>query len=72
MSSFACFLIGAGVMLLLWIAYDLLVRPNREEKPKRPEPTLTEDTRRIIREEIKSDNDAALVRRIFDKLDRGK
>lgn len=66
-------LIAGGIgVALLWLLSSWFKGKAPPEKPERPELTLTEDIKKEIRDEIHSDSDAALVKRILHKLGRGK
>lgn len=70
------FLVGAAAVAILGGVLQFILNrrgaPQFEELevPEKPEPTLTEEEKERIREEISSDTNAALSRRFLELLSR--
>ena len=65
-------IVGGIIVAMVWFLQSWFRGKVPEKELRRPEPTLTEETKEKIREEIHSDTDRELIERILRKLDRGK
>ena len=74
MSVVAAFFSGLGVGLIVLIIVMFLrkKKPSDIQRPVKPEPKLTEEVKREIREEIHNDTDRELVERLLRKLGGNK
>ena len=64
------FVVGVATTVVLVFLFDMFTKSKSPVVPEAPEPTLTDEERKKIREALTDSGDAELARKLLEQLKR--